>query len=67
MENGNGELLTAQQVEKMLGLSHATVHRLRKGGVFPEPIRVGLRAVRWPKATVVRYLKERTGAAVQEA
>ena len=41
-------LLTRRQVEQACGLSRSTIYRKMREGTFPEPIRIGVRAVRWP-------------------
>ena len=61
MEQPTKELLTAAEVQEITGLSRPTIHRLRHAGVFPEPIRVGLRAVRWTRAALDSFLMERAG------
>ena len=40
-------LLTIDQVVVECGISRRTVYRLIKLDLFPAPIKVGLRAVRW--------------------
>ena len=40
-------LLRATEVEKMVGFKRQWIHRLIKQDRFPQPIRIGPRAVRW--------------------
>ena len=50
------ELMTRPDVEALLGLSRASIYRLMRGGHLPEPIRIGLRAVRWRRSEIEAYL-----------
>ena len=50
-------LLTRQEVEKRFGLSRSSIYRLMRLGLFPEPIRVGVRAVRWNEVDVASFLE----------
>ena len=40
-----------------LGVSRATIWRLRKGGKLPEPIHISERAVAWPIETLDAYIE----------
>ncbi|WP_419923743.1 helix-turn-helix transcriptional regulator [Candidatus Poriferisocius sp.] len=40
-------LLTRLQVAARCGLSTSSIYRLMREGLFPEPIRIGRRAVGW--------------------
>ena len=55
-------LLTRQDVQLITGLSCSSLYRLMRRGIFPEPIRVGLRAVRWPEDEINAYLDQRPRA-----
>lgn len=55
-------LLTRPQVEARVGLSTSAVYRLMRVGRFPEPLRVGLRAVRWPESEIEAWLQTRPRA-----
>ena len=48
------KLLTRQQIEEITGLTRSTIYRLMRSGQFPEPIRIGPRAVRWPQSEIER-------------
>ena len=58
----NERLLTRREVETMTGLSTSSVYRLMRAGAFPAPIRVGLKAVRWPQSEIVKFLATRPRA-----
>ena len=55
-------LLTRQQVEARCGLSASSIYRLMREGLFPEPIRIGRRAVRWPASEIDHWLSTRPRA-----
>ena len=55
-------LLTRAEVEVRAGLSRSSLYRLMRQGLFPEPIRVGIRAVRWPSSEVDAWLASRPRA-----
>jgi len=61
MGNGEGkggaELLTSQQVAKMLAVSVRTLWRLVASGKFPQPVRYNRKLVRWKSAEVARYIE----------
>lgn len=56
------QLLRRQEVEALVRLSTSSVYRLMRAGQFPEPMRVGQRAVRWRKSEIDQYLAERDRA-----
>lgn len=55
-------LLRRPEVERRTGLSRTSLYRLMRDGVFPEPIRVGPRAVRWPESEIAAWLAARPRA-----
>ena len=55
-------LLTRREVEARAGLSRSSLYRLMRQGMFPEPIRVGVRAVRWPSSEIDAWLASRPRA-----
>ena len=52
-------LLRLAEVERLVGLSRATIYRLMRAGTFPEPLRVGPRAVRWPLSAIEAWAASR--------
>ncbi len=58
----NDILLTRQQVEALCRLSTSSIYRLMHDELFPEPIRVGRRAVRWYASEVDAWLASRPRA-----
>ena len=55
-------LLRRQEVEKRCGLARTTIYRWMRAGMFPEPLRVGPRAVRWPESEIEHWLAARPRA-----
>lgn len=55
-------MLRRDAVQKMTGLSRATLYEGLKGGTFPKPIRIGKRAVGWPQSEVTKWLSSRPRA-----
>ena len=52
------ELMTRPEVEELLGMSTSSVYRLMREGHFPEPIRIGQRAVRWRRSELEAFLEQ---------
>ena len=50
------QMLSRREVERLTGLSRSTLYRHMRAGLFPEPLKVGPRAVRWPAAEVTDWL-----------
>ena len=55
-------LLTRAEVETRCGIARTTIYRLMRAGQFPEPVRVGPRAVRWPERELENWLASRPRA-----
>lgn len=63
----NDKMLTRQEVEERTGLARSSIYRLMRLGRFPEPCRIGDRAVRWPESELSRWLESRPRATGQAA
>ena len=48
-------LISRKTVEKLSGLSRATIYRLIKVGKFPRPLSIGTGAVRWRQSDIVAW------------
>jgi prophage regulatory protein len=48
-------LIPRKTVEKLSGLSRATIYRLIKSGKFPRPLSIGTGAVRWRQSEVIAW------------
>jgi len=48
-------LLPRKTVEKLSGLSRATIYRLIKAGKFPRPLSIGTGSVRWRQSDVIAW------------
>ena len=52
-------LLRRPEVEEITGLSRSTIYRHLEQGIFPKPVRIGPRAVRWSLSEILNYIKSR--------
>lgn len=48
-------LIPRKTVEKLSGLSRATIYRLMKAGKFPRPLSIGTGSVRWRQSDVIAW------------
>jgi prophage regulatory protein len=48
-------LIPRKTVEKLSGLSRATIYRLMKAGKFPRPLSIGTGSVRWRQSDVIEW------------
>lgn len=55
-------LLRRDEVESRCGITRSTLYRWMRAGRFPEPLRVGPCAVRWPASEIEEWLAERPRA-----
>ena len=55
-------MLTRREVEARCGIARTTIYRLMRSGLFPEPVRVGVRGVRWPQREIEDWLAARPRA-----
>ena len=59
----NARLLRLREVLARCGLSRSTIYRKMREGSFPEPLKVGVRAVRWRESEIESWLASRPRAA----
>ena len=52
-------LLRRSEVEELTALSRSTIYRHLEEGLFPLPVRIGPRAVRWWLSEIQTYMKSR--------
>ena len=52
-------LLTRAEVEARCAITRTTVYRLMRCGEFPEPLRVGAKAVRWSEREIEAWITKR--------
>ena len=57
------ELLTRRQVEAATGFSRAHLYSLVQRGLFPKPLRMSPRVVRWLASEVAGFIETRDRAA----
>ena len=55
-------LLTRAEVEETCSLTVSTIYRLMRRKLFPSPVRVGVRAVRWRTSDIQAWLDNRPEA-----
>ena len=55
-------LLTRAEVESITTLSRSSLYRKMRAGSFPEPIRIGDRAVRWRESEIREFIASRPRA-----
>ena len=65
--NDTDRLLRRQEVETRCGIARTTIYRLMRCGEFPEPLKVGPRAVRWLESEIETWLAERPRATGEAA
>ena len=53
------ELLHRTEVEKWLGVSRSWIYAEMRAGRFPEPVKIGKRAVRWRVSYLEEWIKSR--------
>ena len=57
------KLLTLREVIQMTALSRSVVYALMGAAQFPQPVRIGRRAVRWVKQEVLDFIASRSRVA----
>ena len=55
-------LLRLAEVRTRCGLSRSSLYRKMREGSFPAPLKVGVRAVRWPESEIEAWLATRPRA-----
>lgn len=53
-------LLPRKIVEKLSGLSRASIYRLIKVGKFPRPVSIGTGSVRWKQSDIIAWQQSLT-------
>lgn len=56
------QLLQRDEVEQICDCTTSTLYRWVRLGHFPEPIRIGIRSIRWRRAEVEHWLDQRPRA-----
>lgn len=55
-------LLRLSEVAARTALGRTTIYRKMREGSFPEPLKIGARAVRWPESEIEAWLAARPRA-----
>lgn len=56
------KLLDRNAVSQATGLSIPSLYRLMQKGLFPRPLRIGMRNVRWPESEISQWIASRPRA-----
>ena len=59
MQPGNSRLVNRRQVQHVCGLSHSLLERLMRSGYFPEPLKIGPKAIRWRLDEILEWVESR--------
>ena len=59
----NDRLISAEQVMDRIGLKRTALYAAIRDGRFPRPLRVGVRATRWPESQIEDWIASRPLAA----
>lgn len=51
------KLLTRREVEERTGLKRSTIYDNVKSGVFPKPVKIGVKLIRWPEEVIENWLQ----------
>ena len=56
-------LLRRPEVEALTGLARATIYQRMAMGDFPRPVKIGRRAVAWPRSVIDEWIEARKAEA----
>ena len=62
MQNVKTRLLNRREVQQACGLSKSTLYRLMRSGYFPEPLKIGPKAIRWRLDEIQEWVESRPRA-----
>ena len=62
MTTSEDRLLRRAEVQRRCGLARSSIYRLMRAGEFPEPLKVGVRGVRWSEAEITAWVETRKRA-----
>ena len=60
--SNHDRLLRREEVERRCQISRSTIYKLMRAGAFPEPLRIGSRAVRWSQREIECWIAARPRA-----
>ena len=55
-------LIGRVEVERRCGMSRSSIYRKMRDGTFPEPVKISVRAVRWPESEIEAWIASRPRA-----
>jgi prophage regulatory protein len=62
---GPDRLLMVEEVLALIGVSRATLHNWRRGGIFPSGVKLGPRRIGFPEHAVRDWIASRPASAVR--
>ncbi|MDU0353831.1 AlpA family phage regulatory protein [Paraglaciecola aquimarina] len=57
--NNQKQILSSKELAKLLGVSRATLWRMRQENLVPQPIQISVRLIGWERHVIDAWLKER--------
>ena len=55
-------LLRVEHVSQLIGLGRTTIWTYVNRGEFPRPVKLGVRAIGWPRRVVIDWIESRPAA-----
>ena len=56
------QIYRLDRIKEITGLSRSWIYLAMKKGEFPEPIKLGKRAIGWPSSVIEEWIKEKLNA-----
>lgn len=56
------QIYRLNRIREITGLSRSWIYLAMKKGEFPEPIKLGKRAIGWPSSVIEEWIKEKLNA-----
>ena len=50
-------LLRLRDVERITGMSRASIYRLMQDGDFPRPVKIGSTAIKWKQSDIAAWIE----------
>ena len=55
-------LISARKVQRMCGMSKSSMYRWMRANMFPRPLKIGRRTVRWREDEILKWIDSRERA-----
>ena len=56
--NNQKQILSSKELAELLGVSRATLWRMRQKDLVPPPIQISIRLIGWEKSVIEKWLKD---------